>query len=212
MCLLIIMNGFTATGKSYVAQKIADRIPNTKVFHSAAVRKEMNLQPDKSNKSLGAYNFILSDSVFVDVVSPVVYNEMLERAKKEISVGDNAILDGTFSFRKQRTAVYDFALAESVPICILQVVCEDENEIRRRLDKRNLSSNNTFDEADSWHSYQSTVDLAEPVEEDILPNGERPSILKYDTYSGELDASLLSKSLKSNGVINQIIKILNDVN
>ena len=212
MPVLIIMNGFTATGKSFVAQKLADSVPNTKVFHTAAIRKELNLQPDPANESLGEYKFHLADKVFIDLVSPLVYGKMLERAEYELSNNNNSILDGSFSFLKQRLPVYEFALSKSIPYCILQVVCENKDEIRKRLNERKISENDTFDEADGWNSYKSTIELAESVEEDILPDGGRPPILKYDSFNGNVDASLLSELLKSNGVVGQIIAILKNLN
>lgn len=211
MSVLIIMNGFTATGKSFVAQKLADGVPNTKVFHSAAIRKEMNLQPDEANKVLGNYKFNLADSVFIDVVSPLVYGEMLERAGKDLLRRNNSILDGSFSYLKQRIPVYEFALTNSIPFCVLQVVCDNEDEIRKRLNERKISANDTFDEADGWISYKSTVDLAESVEKDILPNGDSPSILKYDSFNRKVDTSLLSESLRSSEILNHLIKILKEI-
>lgn len=205
------MNGFTAAGKSYVAQYIANRLPNTKVFHTAAVRKELNLQPDSSNEALGEYKFNLADKVFIDVVSPIVYRKMLERAKKEIAMGNNAILDGSFSYRKQRIPIYESAEAENISLCVLRVTCENEDEIKRRLEKRRVSSDDTFDEADGWLSYQSTVELAESVEDDSTPTGTPPSILKYDSFNGKINLDLVSSDMISNSVFIRLVDILKNI-
>ena len=208
---MFIMNGFTAAGKSYIAQHITNRLPNTKVFHTAAVRKELNLQPDSSNEALGEYKFNLADKVFIDVVSPIVYGKMLERAKKEIAMGNNAILDGSFSYKKQRTPIYEYAHSENVNICVIQVSCSDENEIRRRLGSRTVSADNTFDEADGWQSYQSTVELAESVEDDSTPTGTPPSILKYDSFNGNINLEFVSDDMTSNSVFIRLVDILKKI-
>ncbi len=211
MCVLFILNGYTAVGKSYIAQYIANRLPKTNVFHTAAVRKELDLQPDPKNKELGDYRFNLADPIFIDVVSPIVYGEMLERAKKEILSGNNAILDGSFSYRKQRIPIYEMAEAENISLCVLQVTCENEDEIKRRLEMRRVSSDDTFDEADGWQSYQSTIELAEPVEDDSTPTGTPPSILKYDSFNGNINLEFVSDDITSNSVFISLVDILKNI-
>ena len=206
------MNGYTGVGKSFLAKKIGKHLPHTTVFHSAVIRKELNLQPDPDNEKLGKYSFNLADSVFIEIVSPIVYGEMLKRSAKIIAAGDNAIMDGSFSYRKQRIPVYEYAEKLSVTLCILHVTCRSENEIRKRLKQRKSSNNSSLDEAVMWNSYQSTVKLSETVINDTCSDGSRPCIIRYDSFTRITDIALISEKYLSNEPIKHLLKILRDNN
>jgi predicted kinase len=172
---IIVMNGFTATGKSTIAEKLLQYLENVDVYHSAIVREELGLTPTKL-----AYEFDLRNPIFVKKVSPLVYEEMSRRAKQSLGRGRNVILDASHSFFWQRNQIYNMALFLGVYIYILRCVCEDEEEIRRRLGIRK-EKKRPLNEAPAWKTYISTVQYSEPVEEDRLPDGSKPKIIEYDT-------------------------------
>ena len=197
---IIIMNGFTATGKSTIAKKLLQCLENVDVYHSAIVREELGLTPTK----LG-YDFNLKDPIFVKKVSPLVYGEMSRRAKESLRRGRNVILDASHSFFWQRNQVYNMAQFLGVNIYILRCVCENEDEIRRRLGIRKENRKRPLNEAPAWKTYISTVQYFEPVEEDKLPDGSKPKIIEYDTWEETIKTFNIDKD---DEIANKIIRCL----
>lgn len=199
MNCVIIMTGFTATGKSTTAEKLSEYL-GTDIYHSAVVRDEMGLTPAE----LG-YEFDLKNPIFVKKVSPLVYGEMARRAKETLRIGRNAVLDASYSFFWQRSQIYRLAQAFNAEIYILKCVCSNEGEIKKRLYIRKEDSKKPLNEAPSWKTYVSTEKYAEPIEEDVLPNGMKPKIIEYDTYKKTIKTSNIEKSDK---IASEVIRCL----
>ena len=194
------MNGFTATGKSTIAQKLLRCLENVEVYHSAIVREKLDLTPTKL-----AYEFNLKDPIFVKKISPLVYGEMGRRAKESLRKGRNVILDASFSFFWQRSQVYIMAQFLGVDIYILRCVCENEEEVRRRLGIRKENQKGPLNEAPAWKTYMSTVKYSQPVEQDRLPNGRKPKIIEYDTCEETIKTFNIDKD---DEIANKIIRCL----
>ncbi len=180
---IIMMNGFTASGKSTTAIKIFNKLENVQILHTAFIRKELGLYPNQQ-ESL-KYKFELDDERFI-AVSKIVYNEVLNKAGKILETFDNVILDATYNFKWQRQQVYEFAKNVDAHITIINCVCNDEEKIIKRLQKRKISKDDLLSEASEYETYLSTKKLAENVFYDKLSDGERPHILIYDSGNGQI--------------------------
>lgn len=207
---IIMMRGFTATGKSVVAQYLAKNLKNTVVLHTAKVREELNLTPDSFDGS--NYNFDLRDEVFVNKISPLVYNEMIKRAKKALLDGKNVILDGTYNFIWQRKQVSDLSSETGSKLYIIKCVCSSEEEIKRRLERRRLHSKNSLNEATLWETYISTRDFSDTFPKDEF-HDTHFAIIEYDSLDGNLriiDYNAREKNDKNLQYIYNTLKGVND--
>ena len=180
---IVMMRGFTATGKSIVAQYLAQKLKNTVVFHTAKVREELNLVPNLFEGN--NYNFDLRDEVFVNKISQLIYNEMIKRAERELLNGKNVILDGTYNFIWQRKRVSDLSSEAGCKLYIIKCVCSSEEEIKRRLERRRLDSKNQLNEATLWETYISTRDFSDPLSKDEF-SVTHFAIIEYDSLNGNV--------------------------
>lgn len=181
--MLIMMHGYTAVGKSSVASYLSSHLLDVKVLHTAVVRKELRLAVGQDNAP--SYQYKLDDKMFIEV-SGKVYAKLLQKAKKYLDSGSNVILDGTYNFFWQRKGVYDLARTANTHIVIVNCLCSNEQEVQKRLNKRSQNSESPFAEVNDWETYLSTKHLSETLDNDRLPNGKTPHILKYDTFMKEL--------------------------
>ncbi len=181
--MLIMMHGYTAVGKSSVASYLSSHLPDTKILHTAVVRKELRLAVGQDDAP--SYKYELDDRVFLEV-SGKVYATILQKAKSHLDNGRNVILDGTYNFFWQREGVYELAHSGNTHVAIVNCLCANEQELKKRLDERAQDSSSPFAEANDWKTYLSTKHLSEPVDNDRLPDGKAPHILKYDTFMKEL--------------------------
>ncbi len=174
--------GYTAVGKSTIAKKIA-KIPNTEVFHSAVIRKEMNLTPKTFEE---ADRFFDYRNKLRDETDKIIYKKLAENAESSLKNGKNVVLDGGYFFNWQRQIVYEKVRQLGVEVFVIKVKCDDENEIKRRLKKRKEEFNSSpLNETPSWNTYLATKQLTESLEEDNL-GGLEINILEYNTIKGEL--------------------------
>ena len=177
---IVIMSGYTAVGKSTVAKKIS-KIPNTEIFHSAVIRKELGLTP--KNKE-DADKFFDYRNNLREEVDKKVYRKLAENAKIVLEKGKNVVLDAGYFFKWQRQLVYDLTKNLNPEIIILRVTCNDEDEIKRRLEERaNKFEDSPLNETPSWNTYIATKLVTESLEGDSISKDISPIILEYDTLS-----------------------------
>lgn len=177
--MILMMNGYTAVGKSSLALFLSRTLSNFIVLHTAVTRKELRLAVGQ--KGAPDYQYKLDDEIFIGVSSKV-YKNILEKAEGYLDSGNNVILDGTYNFTWQRSEVYKLALNKSVPLVIVRCLCSNELEIRRRLNKRALESETPLAEANEWETYLSTKQLSESINGDVMPDGQNPHIIEYDSF------------------------------
>lgn len=117
--MFIVVCGLPGTGKSTVAEGIADRL-DVEHLRTDVVRKE-----------------IVEDPEYTDEEKRRVYEALLERARAEAAAGRDVVLDGTFSRATYRDRVRRLADEERVDCRFLKVECEPaivEERIRQRSD------------------------------------------------------------------------------
>ena len=175
---LILITGYTAVGKSTLARKLA-KILKTNIFHSSVIRKHLNLAPKTREKAEKFFNY---RNKLRESVDRTVYGNMADEAKSSLSQGKNVILDAGHFFCWQRQNVYEKVAPLGAEIFIVRVTCSDEEEIRRRLENRlRKFDKSPFSEAITWETYQSSKEVMEPPEGDVLLDKKILNIIEYDT-------------------------------
>jgi len=122
--MLIVIAGLPGSGKSFLAQKLAEAIGAT-YLNSDKIRIEM-----------------LAKGKYSDEDKLAVYTKMELYASKSLSKGKNVVVDATFYRRSFREMFEKLAERNRVSFRIIEVKA-DEPEIRRR-----LSAPRQFSEAD----------------------------------------------------------------
>lgn len=175
---IIMMNGYTATGKSTTARKIEKNVSKTLIIHTAVIRKELGLDQKKNGKDI--YKFELDDPEFLRV-SKIVYDEIFKKMIIESKNYETIILDGTYNFLWQRLPIYEFSKKSNVHLVMLNCVCDNEVEILSRLEGRRKNDTNPLAEASEYGTYLSTKKLSDNIFDDRLKKKYGLHIIVYDT-------------------------------
>jgi predicted kinase len=127
-CLLLVA-GLPGTGKSRLAQGLADRAGFC-LIRSDMVRKELaGLSPE------GQTPLRLPESHYTPEWNERTYAECLRRAEQLLFEGKRVLVDATFREEQQRQTFLEVAVRWGVPACLL--LCQAEREtVRRRLQER----------------------------------------------------------------------------
>ena len=136
-----------------------------------------------------------------------VYREMSDYAEIALKKGKNVILDAGHFFKWQRKNIYEKAIPLDADIFIIRVICGDEIEIKRRLEKRSENFGaSPFDETPSWNTYLTTKEIIEPPEKDILTEKTDLNIIEYDSLAKNVRFIQGNKNLEANKKIINAIK------
>jgi len=126
---LVLVGGLPGTGKSTLAQGLAERA-GFRLIRSDLVRKELaGLRPHESAHSP------FEEGIYAPAWSERTYAECLCRAEKLLFEGKRVIVDANFGEEKRRQAFLDAAARLAVPVVFL--LCQAEADVaRRRLESR----------------------------------------------------------------------------
>lgn len=116
--LIIMMMGFSGTGKSYTARNIA-KINGYLILSTDRIRKNSGLTGNYSKDTINS-----------------VYKEMIKTATELLRKGRSVILDATFSKYRYRKFCYENAGA--VPIHLIECRVHKEETILKRLRIRKI--------------------------------------------------------------------------
>lgn len=120
---LICMAGITGSGKSGVAQEMAN-LTGAVVFASDVIRKTMfGFEPTEKIPEPAV------KEVYGQAASQKVYQSMLDQARENLGKGKSVILDATFTLSQGRKAAYD--LAKECGVDFFLVVCSLPDEIAK---------------------------------------------------------------------------------
>ena len=125
--IVILMSGYTGVGKSTISKKIAQEI-KAEIFHSAVIRKELNLSPKNPEEADKFFNY--KNNLRQDI-DKIVYKKLAENARNSIKNKDSVILDAGFFFNWQREEIYNIVRDYNPEIFIVKVVCKNEEEIKK---------------------------------------------------------------------------------
>jgi len=173
MKIIILMSGYTATGKTTTANRIAEYLKSQNINHimirSDLVRKEMGHKVDAKyfddNNKDGASK------------RDVVYLKMLDIAKEELEKGKAVILDAGHNKRFMRERVYELSKSLNVPLVLVNSVCEDEDEIKQRISKRGTV--NPLEVANKMEVYKYSKGLSDSINEDV-------PMIRFDTVNQKI--------------------------
>lgn len=140
--MIIIVFGLPGSGKSFFAQRLADRL-DAGYVNSDRLRKEL-----------------FAERIYTDHEKAAVYEKMLDEMKHHARHNLNLVLDGTFHKKKVRKMFTD-ELPEKEKIIFIEIQA-DEDVIRERVRKPR-----PYSEAD-FEVYNLIKDQYEPLEEPHL--------------------------------------------
>ena len=148
---VFVMTGLSGTGKSTVAEGVADA-NDAVVVASDRVRKHLARSPRESREPL--YSAAMTDDV---------YAGLLARAKPVLASGRPVVLDATFALARHREAVRRACAANGWRATLIDVRCDEAtalDRITRRLEDRDRISDagpevhraqrETYEPADEW--------------------------------------------------------------
>ena len=177
------MNGYTATGKTTVANRLS-KLLKSPVLHTFDVRREI-------------YNsFDLYDWEHKDLV----YQTICKKAEKLLETSNIVILDGSFHLHKWRHWVYNLSQNLKAFILICQCICKDHLIVTKRIHQRK-QNNHPMSEANDIALYKLIVKKNEPINDDNFDDSLSPMIIQYDSQNncyriinnGNLQASYYRK-------------------
>lgn len=196
---VIMMMGYTCSGKSTIAKMLAEKI-KADIYHSALVRKEMGY---KFTKDEARSDFFLMTSKEREPMDKAVYRVLAERVRISLVNGRNVIIDAGHFFAWQRKNIYKNVAEFNPDLIILLTKCPEE-EIFRRLKKREEEFfDSEFNETPSVRAYHSSKEAMEFPNNDFF-NGMAPIIIKYNTHTKSIN---IKKSVKNKNMY-RIIKAL----
>jgi choline kinase/predicted kinase len=199
---VVMMSGYTAVGKSTTAQKIA-KVSNTDIYHSAIIRKEMDLSPKTVEE---ADKFFDWSTGLRQKVDKKVYGRLAEKGLESLKVGKNAVLDAGYFFEWQRQLVYDNFKSKDFDVVMVRVVCSNEDEVKERIRIRaeNFQSS-PLNETPSWNVYLATKKVTEQADSDSEYG--RLIIIEYNTLNNQI--TVVNGDQKSKNCI-KIIRAIKD--
>lgn len=137
---LAVTCGLPGVGKTTVAEAVADQL-DAALYRTDVVRKEL-----------------LSDPEYTPEETRMVYDELLDRGRRTVEGGRNAVLDGTFFKEGFREQARQTAAAAGVQFRLVKVECA-ESVVKERIRAR------TDDESDAdFDVYMLHKESFEPVQ------------------------------------------------
>lgn len=154
--LLLITCGLTATGKSALAQRLA-QAQDLALISSDVVRKELAGLPPEAHRyepfQRGIYSPRFTDRT---------YRALLERAQGLLGKGRSVIIDASFVRRKHRRWARRLAQRQGADFYCLEFRAPD-SAVRRRLARRLREGGDPSDAR--WEVYLAQKEIFQPVDE-----------------------------------------------
>lgn len=157
---LIIMAGLAGTGKTTVAQSLAQAL-GAIVVSSDVVRKKLAGIPPVEHRYEG-----FQRGIYTPEFTRNTYDALFGEARATLEHGESAILDASFQKAADRKRARDLAVALSARFLAIECVLP-ESEAKRRLDRR-LDQVSASD--GRWEIYQKQKTTFESISE--LPDSE----------------------------------------
>lgn len=151
---LIITYGFTGSGKSYLAERLGQRL-GVVPERSDVVRKQLH-QVGLDEHRLDNYQA----GIYTPIATEETYDSILSHAADELTIGKTAIIDASFLKFEHRRRAACMADSHNARFVILQ--CEAPvHLIRQRLEERTRKQGDPSD--GRWEIYQEQLRSFDPV-------------------------------------------------
>lgn len=154
--LLVLVGGVAGSGKTTVAEELAREIDGVAIA-SDRLRKQLAGLSPTARASDG-----WRSGLYAPEVSERVYAGLRERARPVLVSGRPAILDATFSLRREREAVRALAAEVGCEVQLVEVRCAREVALRR-LERRERAGDDASDAGPAL--YDRIAGAFEPPEE-----------------------------------------------
>ena len=129
MAYLIVLAGLIGAGKSTVVKKIMDKF-------DALVLNTDEIRGLNKNMKMPKDGYKADEETMK--IRQETYDIMFKRAKDGLHKGKVVVLDGTFERKRWRESAKLVAEKMHVPCYIIEVVCEDEKELAKRVELRSI--------------------------------------------------------------------------
>ncbi len=177
---LWIFLGLTGTGKSSIAKRLSQD-KGISYYNSDIIRKEIANIPLNQKVNV-PYN----QGLYSKEMTHKTYSALLRRAAKDLIIGEDAIIDATFTDSVYREEVLRLCQLLDVKPIFVHCTLKDD-EVKKRLNKRERSDTEVSD--GRWEIYLAQKKAFKPL--DHLK--EKASVLELDTSK---DIDNLLKELK----------------
>jgi predicted kinase len=171
---LIVMTGIPATGKSAIAEALGKElaIPVFALDWLRGVLRRYEIDPEK-----GGY---------------AAYNMLVTLARRQLMLGQSAILDSVLTPPMIRGAIRDMAMDYHVPVYGIWTYCSDENLHKTRLLERKRHIPNwpelKWEDVEAvakrysvWEYVGLRLDMADPFEQNLQK--ALKFVSRYDAFS-----------------------------
>lgn len=176
--LVVMMHGVTAAGKTTMSKYLARALPATRLSTSEVKRA--------AGASAAQQGDDRRDEAYVEVARCL---------KESLATGGSFVLDGTYALRRWREPIYRMCRELKVHLHIAYCVCDDDDEIQRRItDRKRRAPKSPDSEADRFFFYVSEKHHFEELLADDFSQGGPESIIVIDTFRGTLNVVTLSRS------------------
>ncbi|MCP4004239.1 MAG: AAA family ATPase, partial [bacterium] len=135
---VVALCGTIGTGKSAVAEELAESLPGVPIASDHVRKHEAGLKA--SDRASAAWN----KGLYTPEARERVYEGLLERAKPVVDSGRTAILDASFARRATRSTLQTWGRKEGVEVILVEIVCP-EDVVRERLERRASSGSGASD-------------------------------------------------------------------
>ncbi len=133
---LVVMHGLSATGKSRIADRLADEM-DFRIIRSDEVRKELaGVSPDEHR--YGGFN----EGIYSGAMTERTYDALIDRARRLLADNRSVILDACFLQEEERARARTIAGETGSRFLIVAVTCPDdvvEERIGRRMKEKSVS-------------------------------------------------------------------------
>lgn len=173
---MILMHGYSGSGKSAIASALADHIGGVRVSSDVERKRIAGLAPRALSGST------LDAGIYTQGHTAATYQRLLELARVITQAGYPAVIDATFLKRWPRELLRQYAEAQNLPWIIVDVVAPVAT-LRARIAAR-LASGRDPSEADA------AVLSEQMANAEALSDEELAAILRVDTTSADAPATL----------------------
>jgi len=133
---LVVMFGLPGSGKSYLGQRLAERLDALHLM-TDSIRKQLLGLP-VGGRAFEGY----TRDIYAPAVSKRTYRELLRRGRSYLKAGQTVILDGTFLYEDSRDEVRSLAKRVGAPVLFVHTHCPEKTitgRMRRRRSELSLS-------------------------------------------------------------------------
>lgn len=172
---LFILHGFQATGKSTTAKILSDLL-GIEIIATHRVREEL----------------FPTQVLYTREAIQAVYEQVISRATQELQ-DRSVIIDAMFAKRHQRQMAYQAAHNCGAQVIVIHCICDDLNEIIRRVDLRRTQVGSEAEGNRMQYYYRSKAS-SEILDGDTLPDSSKPLVVFVDTYNTYVTSETLEST------------------